>query len=258
MSPSRVDSTAVSRTPRAAATYTRDMVRQAASACSRCSAGFGPVSIPSSTAGSPASSSKASAREVSSWPAPQKPLIVERLCAPPIQRLVARNWNRASSGCPSIASRVPNICPVSTPLRFSRSPASLPASFGCGCDDRMDAPARRHPRHRPTQRLRVTGCRGARRARRPARSRRRRRSGGLARHSELHVDVREVPLDGARAEEQPLCDLFIAQSLGHERDDVALAAIRSASAPMGSGREPRNSSTSPMNTWKAGSCPSGK
>ena len=70
MSPSIVERTSVSRTLRAAATYTSDVVRQAASACSRYSAGLGPVSVPSRTAGSPASITNACAREVSSWPAP--------------------------------------------------------------------------------------------------------------------------------------------------------------------------------------------
>src|SRR3954469_14477131 len=44
--------------------------------------------------------------------------MVERLCAPAIQRFVARNWNWASSGCALIRSSVANIVPVSTPLRM--------------------------------------------------------------------------------------------------------------------------------------------
>jgi len=70
MSPSSCDSTRVSFTLRAAATYTSDVVRQAASACSRYSAGFGPVSVPQRTAGSPASTWNARSRDMSSWPAP--------------------------------------------------------------------------------------------------------------------------------------------------------------------------------------------
>ena len=65
-SPSSVDSTIVSRTLRAAAENTSDVVTHAASACSRYSAGLGPVSVPSRIAGSPASSVKASVRVVSS------------------------------------------------------------------------------------------------------------------------------------------------------------------------------------------------
>src|SRR5262249_25527599 len=67
MSPSSVDSTSVRRTPRAAAMYTIDVVRQAASACSRYSAGFGPVSVPNRIADSPASITNSSSRDVSSW-----------------------------------------------------------------------------------------------------------------------------------------------------------------------------------------------
>src|SRR5215211_1958954 len=59
-------------------------------------------------------------------------MIVERLCAPAIQRFVARNWNFASSGCALIRSSVANIFSVSTPLRneyvamlISRPPRSL-------------------------------------------------------------------------------------------------------------------------------------
>jgi hypothetical protein len=66
MSPSSVDSTDVSRTPRAAAENTSDVVTQAASACSRYSAGLGPVSVPIRIAGSPASRVNASERVVSS------------------------------------------------------------------------------------------------------------------------------------------------------------------------------------------------
>jgi hypothetical protein len=44
-------------------------------------------------------------------------LIVLRLCAPSIQRLLARNWNLAISGWAVIASSVANSRSVSTPLR---------------------------------------------------------------------------------------------------------------------------------------------
>ena len=53
-------------------------VRQPASACSRYSAGFGASLWPNRTGGSLASTSNGASREVSSWPAPQKPWIVER------------------------------------------------------------------------------------------------------------------------------------------------------------------------------------
>ena len=56
-------------------------------------------------------------------------MIVERLWAPSIQRLVARNWNCASSGCALIRSSVPNIGSVSTPLRIVVSCRSLGALF---------------------------------------------------------------------------------------------------------------------------------
>jgi hypothetical protein len=46
-----------------------DVVRQAASACSKNSAGLGPVSLPSRIAGSPASITNAWLRLVSSSPA---------------------------------------------------------------------------------------------------------------------------------------------------------------------------------------------
>ena len=105
--PSSVELTSVSVTLRAAATLTIVSVRQPASACSRNSAGFGASLWPNRTGGSLASTSNGSSREASSWPAPQKPWIVERLCGPSIQRLVTRNSNRASSGCALSASSVP-------------------------------------------------------------------------------------------------------------------------------------------------------
>src|SRR5215217_8705224 len=43
---------------------------------------------------------------------------MERLCEPPIQRLLARKWNFASSGWSLIRSSVANIFSVSTPLRI--------------------------------------------------------------------------------------------------------------------------------------------
>ena len=46
-----------------------------------------------------------------------KSLIVVRLWAPAIQRLDARNWNRAISGWAFTASSVANRTSVSTPLR---------------------------------------------------------------------------------------------------------------------------------------------
>ena len=66
ISPSSVEETSVSRTLRAAATYTSVVVRHAASACSSASTGLGPVSAPSRMPGAPASSTKFRAREVSS------------------------------------------------------------------------------------------------------------------------------------------------------------------------------------------------
>ena len=105
--PARVELTSVSVTLRAAATLTIVSVRQPASACSTNSAGFGASLLPNSTGGSLASSSNGSSREVSSCPAPQKPWMVERLCVPLIQRLVARNSKRASAGWALRASSVP-------------------------------------------------------------------------------------------------------------------------------------------------------
>src|SRR5215207_5808154 len=78
---------------------------------------FGAVSVPSRMAGSPASRANACARDVSSPPAAAESLMVERLCAPPIQRLRARNWNVAISSWALNASRVANMVVVSTPLR---------------------------------------------------------------------------------------------------------------------------------------------
>ena len=46
-------------------------------------------------------------REPSSWPAPQKPWMVERECVPLIQRLLTRSSKRARSDCALSASRVP-------------------------------------------------------------------------------------------------------------------------------------------------------
>src|SRR4051812_48369087 len=43
--------------------------------------------------------------------------MVERLCAPPSQRLVARKRNAPSSGLAVMASSVPYMTAVSTPLR---------------------------------------------------------------------------------------------------------------------------------------------
>src|SRR5262245_47462476 len=43
-----------------------------------------------------------------------------RLCVPAIHRLVARNWNFASSGLPLTASSVANRVGVSTPLSGGR------------------------------------------------------------------------------------------------------------------------------------------
>src|SRR4051794_6018291 len=40
-----------------------------------------------------------------------------RLCAPAIHSLLTRNWNAPSDGSALMASSVPNICSVSTPLR---------------------------------------------------------------------------------------------------------------------------------------------
>ena len=42
--------------------------------------------------------------------------MVDRLCVPLIQRLLARNWNWAISGFALTASRVANSAAVSTPL----------------------------------------------------------------------------------------------------------------------------------------------
>jgi hypothetical protein len=63
MSPVRLDSTDVSSTLRAAATETIDVVRQAASARSRYSAGLGPVSVRSRIAGSRARRARTPRRE---------------------------------------------------------------------------------------------------------------------------------------------------------------------------------------------------
>ena len=52
--PTEAPVTLAAPTPRAAAEYTSDVVTQAASAWSRYSAGFGPVSVPMRIAGSPA------------------------------------------------------------------------------------------------------------------------------------------------------------------------------------------------------------
>ena len=43
--------------------------------------------------------------------------MVVRLCVPDTQRFVARNWNRASSGCGPTAPMVASSVGVSTPLR---------------------------------------------------------------------------------------------------------------------------------------------
>ena len=73
-------------------------VRQPASACSRYSAGFGASLWPNRTGGSLASTSNGASREASSWPAPQKPWIVERECGPVIQRLLDAELEAAEFG----------------------------------------------------------------------------------------------------------------------------------------------------------------
>ena len=91
------------------------------------------MSVPRSTAGSPASTSNGSAREVSSCPAPNRPWIDERLCAPWIHRFRARNSNAGERrSAPSTASSVPNSAAVSTPLRTVSSARAAACSCAVG------------------------------------------------------------------------------------------------------------------------------
>src|SRR5207244_8389582 len=79
-------------------------------------------------------------------------LTVERLWAPSIQRLVARNWNLASPGCSLIRSSVAYIFSVSTPLRVMSVTCGTSASLGVGNDmeDRKSGRPACHRRHHPT------------------------------------------------------------------------------------------------------------
>jgi len=81
------------------------------------------------------------------------------LCAPSIQRFVARNWNRASSGWALIRSSVANICSVSTPLRVDWVTVViwvLRGGWRCG-HKAPSAPPAPHRRHHPTARERRGG-----------------------------------------------------------------------------------------------------
>ncbi len=97
MSPSTVERTSVSVTPRAAAMLAIPEVMQAAIAWSRNSTGVGASSPPTSTAGWSASYSWTPLCACTP-PAPLNGSIRLRLFVPRIQRFVARNWNFASSG----------------------------------------------------------------------------------------------------------------------------------------------------------------
>jgi hypothetical protein len=105
--PASVDSTSVRRTLRAAATYTSEVVRHAASACRRYSAGLAPVSVPSRTPGSPASTTNASGRETSS---------VEALDRDPVVAGAVLETAQLGLGLDRVQR--PYICCVSTPLRI--------------------------------------------------------------------------------------------------------------------------------------------
>src|SRR5262245_17101488 len=68
--------------------------------------------------------------------------MVVRLWVPITQRLVARNWNFASSGLPRTASIVPKRFGMSTPLRLGDSVVVTVGSFVDGpvaCDPGPDA-----------------------------------------------------------------------------------------------------------------------
>ena len=116
MSPSTVEVTSVSSTPRAAAMLASPAVRQPASAWSRYSTGSGLGPIPTSTFGW-STSRVVACSWVRSSPTPKKPWIVLWLWVPDIQRFDARNLNWAAAGAAFTASRVANRVVVSTPLR---------------------------------------------------------------------------------------------------------------------------------------------
>src|ERR1044072_8156184 len=64
--------------------------------------------------------------------------MVERLCAPTIQWLVARNWNRASSRCALIRSSVANSFSRSTPFRTVSETGFTSDLLGLGLVDDLD------------------------------------------------------------------------------------------------------------------------
>ena len=64
---------------------------------------------------------------------PKNPSIVDWLCVPAIQRLLARNWNLASSGSLLMASIVANSVAVSTPLRIGLSMVMVTGGSSTRC-----------------------------------------------------------------------------------------------------------------------------
>src|SRR3954468_20452016 len=116
MLPSSDDSTASIAMPRAEAWYTIDVVTQDARACSRCSTGFAPTSLPSRMSCSSATRVKLE-KCFSSFPPALKSRVSVLFSAPSTHWLATRNVNFPSLGVTPTAWIVSCIRETSTPFK---------------------------------------------------------------------------------------------------------------------------------------------